>query len=111
MTRLRPRNALLVLGFGLGLVLAVGGSACVLPNLDHCVHLAIDPHAWCFARYGEDMPYCSPCASENNGCVSDHPAPNVCSTYSPPANTDTDTGETGTSETGTSETDTGETGF
>lgn len=106
MTRLR----LLGLGLGLGFGLCLESSACVLPNPDHCLHLALDSHAWCLAQYGDDRPYCSPCAAEQNGCVSAQPSPSECSTHSrqPETETDTETDtETGAEPGTTSGTDTG----
>jgi hypothetical protein len=98
---IRPRPPLM-----LALLLAAS-LRCVLPNPDHCYNLALDSHGWCSAQYGEDRPYCSPCAAEHNGCVSEEPSQAECSQYSPPPPSETETGETETGETETGETETG----
>jgi hypothetical protein len=108
MTRLRPgsRAAALLLGFGLGLA----ANACVLPNPNHCQNLDLDPNAWCSYYYGQERPYCSPCAAEANGCVSQEPSEDECPAYS---RSETDTGGTESesgdteSESGGTETETG----
>ncbi|HLT40812.1 MAG TPA: hypothetical protein VK034_31260 [Enhygromyxa sp.] len=94
----RVRIALIVsagLGFGLGL----GASACVVINPHHCDNLAPDPNVWCVNHY-DDRPYCSPCAADYNGCVSEEPSEDECPQYSRPAGTETGETETGETETG-----------
>lgn len=66
----------------------VAGAACRLPNEDHCVHRADDSDAWC-AGHDPALPYCSPCAAEDHGCVAAPPDPEECPAYEP------DTGSSG----------------
>lgn len=100
--RFRPiAAALCILGFGFGF--GLGGSACVMPNPNHCQNLALDPNVWCSAHYGEDRPFCSPCTAEHNGCVSEEPSEAECPEYSPRPASETDTGATDTGATDTGE--------
>lgn len=68
---------LLSLAFGSGLAFA----ACTLPNPDHCLHRSADANAWC-AEHEPALPFCSPCAAENHGCVADSPTSAECPEYS-----------------------------
>jgi hypothetical protein len=63
-------------------------AACRDVNLDHCLHRADDPDAWC-ARNVEGAPTCSPCAAEDHGCVAAAPIPDECPTYEPAQGTTT----------------------
>ena len=70
------RRLALVLGFGSGFVAA----ACTLPNPDHCLHRSADGNAWC-AENQPELPFCSPCAGENHGCVAEAPTSSECPEY------------------------------
>lgn len=63
-------------------ILAFITGACRLPNEDHCVHKAEQSDAWC-ADFDPALPYCSPCAEEDHGCVAAPPDPDACPEYEP----------------------------
>ena len=78
-------------------------AACRLPNPDHCVHKDVDSDAWC-AENTPARPHCSPCASEDHGCVATPPGPDDCPTYSPDAASDSSGGDSSSGGPGTSST-------
>jgi hypothetical protein len=87
---------LLSLAFGSGLAAA----ACVLPNPEHCLHRSADGNAWC-AEHEPGLPFCSPCAAENHGCVAEAPTAAECPEYTAEpveSESDTDTGDMGSDE-------------
>jgi hypothetical protein len=91
-------------GFSIGMLVA-----CKVPNLDHCLHKATDANGWCEEEHPE-LPYCSPCEAENNGCVGTEPTEESCPEYAPSSTDETGSGSgTGSpTDTGTgSPTDTG----
>jgi len=73
------------LAFSIGLV-----AACKVPNLDHCLHKATDANAWCEEEHPE-LPFCSPCEAENNGCVDTEPTEEGCPEYTPDSTGGSDT--------------------
>jgi hypothetical protein len=74
--------------------------ACRIANPNHCLHkdASGDGNAWC--RMAEpQLPYCSPCAAENHGCVASEPTPQSCPDYSQGGETSETSGTSETSET------------
>ena len=84
---------------GLGLCIGAALSACRVRNTDHCLHKDRPPNDWCAENHPE-LPFCSPCEGDNNGCVAEEPDPAECPDYVPSSSGTAGTGTAGTGTAG-----------